>query len=125
MHRSAPNDELFPIRPSPTIPVDASGGDRGDHVADSDERGEDRRATDPDLVAVRSAGRRVHPPEELFGMRASEHVALPVQRNNLYIAVAAFVFMLLLALFAAFFRHRLQLERGGVMDVSTKWHAPP
>ncbi len=50
-------------------------------------------------------------------MRPGEHVALPPQRNNLYIAVAAFVFMLLLGLFAAFFRLRLQLERNDSMDV--------
>lgn len=55
-------------------------------------------------------------------MRASEHVALPLQRNNLYIAVAAFVFMLLVGLFAAFFRLRLQLERHDGMDV--RMHAP-
>jgi hypothetical protein len=92
MQPSAPNHDLFPSRPSPTIPGEWPS-----------------RA-------------RVHPPEELFGLRPTEHVALPPQRNNLRIAVAAFVVMLLLGLLAAFFRLRLQLERNDGMDVRS--HAP-
>jgi hypothetical protein len=95
MHRAGPNDDLLPIRPLPTIPVETASKSRSSQFDFGD-----RGATE----------RRRHPPEDLFGMRGTEHVALPVQRNNLYIAVAAFVFMLLLGLFAAFFRLRLQLE---------------
>jgi hypothetical protein len=117
MHRSAPN-ELFPIRPLPTIPVERASMSRGGQYSVLDEeRTEDRRATDPDLAAADAVDRPAHPPEELFGMRPTEHVALPVQRNNLYIAVAAFVLLLLLALFATFFRLRLKLEHGDDVEV--------
>ena len=117
MHRLAPN-ELFPIRPLPTIPVERASMSRGgqDSVLD-EELAEDRRASESELPAAGSVDCRAHPPEELFGIRPTEHVALPAQRNNLYIAVAAFILLLLLALFATFFRLRLKLEHDDGVEV--------
>lgn len=118
MHRS-PSNEMQPIRPLPTIPVETISHLRGGAVLEEDEesRAPERRAAEPGPIAHDDVRRRAHPPEDLFGMRGTEHLVLPAQRNNLHIAVAAFVLMLLFALMAAFFRYRLQLERDDGVNV--------
>ncbi|HVW28316.1 MAG TPA: hypothetical protein VHC69_23295 [Polyangiaceae bacterium] len=120
MHRSPSNDPLRPIRPLRSIPPNAVSGAQGESVLEDAEWAEgDRRASEPELVANDHVARRAHPPEDLFGMRANEHVALPAPRKNLHIAVAAFILMLLFAMLAGFVRHRLELEHGDGVDVRT------
>jgi hypothetical protein len=68
---------------------------------------------------------RPYPPEELFGLKETDHLALRPRRDNLQIAVVAFVLMLVFGLLAIFFRGRLHRELDWTHPRDAAGHAEP
>jgi len=117
MQRSPLNHGPRPILPSPTIPLEAlSRRPCGSTCGTDDEpRADERRRTDPGPFGADAE--RARPPEELFALRSTERIALQPKRDNLHIAVAAFVITMLFSLIGVFFWHRLQLEQDDGRDM--------
>ena len=103
----------------PTIPLEGAPESSVRKSLDGAWNGEDRRETEPDGFDFdEELEERPHPPEDLFAVGPTEHLVLPPRRDNMQIAVVAFVMMMLLSLLALFFRHRLRMEHENETDVS-------
>ena len=111
LHRSPSNSGAGPSRPpaEPSVTnanIGVFDGDRDSSVWDAD----DRRETEPDDLWNAPESSRPFPPEALFGLRETDHVALRPRRGNAQIAVMAFILMMVLSLLALFLRARLHRE---------------